>query len=156
MRRPVLRILLNAATVLSLVLCVATVVFWARSYHRLDSLTIMRARAYSISSMSGEVWLEVDTQASGPMGPFDEAEVRHDPYSAEWEFRPNASFYLNGFDARLFGQKRLIRGNSEAWFGTDVWYWTPSHHISHRLRLVAKSLGLSYAPTFRATLMAPP
>jgi hypothetical protein len=36
MRRPVLRILLNAATVLSLVLCVVTVAAWVRSYQARD------------------------------------------------------------------------------------------------------------------------
>jgi hypothetical protein len=36
MRRPVLRILLNAATVLSLMLCVATMAAWVRSYQASD------------------------------------------------------------------------------------------------------------------------
>jgi hypothetical protein len=38
MRRPVLRILLNAATVLSLLLCVATVAAWVRSYQACEEV----------------------------------------------------------------------------------------------------------------------
>jgi hypothetical protein len=44
MRRPVLRILLNAATVLSLVLCVATMAAWVRSYQASDWVEWSMAR----------------------------------------------------------------------------------------------------------------
>jgi hypothetical protein len=45
--RRLLRILLNAATALSLVLCVATGVLWARSYRSIDMLTIGERRQLS-------------------------------------------------------------------------------------------------------------
>jgi hypothetical protein len=66
--RRLLRILLNAATVLSLVLCVATVVFWLRSYWSYDrwGYDLMRRfptgweqRSYSVDIDSGRLRLMV-------------------------------------------------------------------------------------------------
>jgi hypothetical protein len=74
MRRPVLRILLNAATVLSLVLCLATVVLWVRSYwvsdewryHRVRrSPTGAEGRYYSACTDSGALQLSASTMFFG-------------------------------------------------------------------------------------------
>ena len=70
MRRP-LRILFSAATMLSLLLCVATVGLWVRSSSHFDSYYIVSAdhgRCRGISSRRGEVWLfDVRTPDGAPL-----------------------------------------------------------------------------------------
>jgi hypothetical protein len=56
--RRLLRILLTAATALSLVLCVVTVALWVRSYHRMDSykkVDIDAGRFLNVVSLRGGV-----------------------------------------------------------------------------------------------------
>jgi hypothetical protein len=53
--RPLPRILLNAATALSTLLCVTTVVLWARCYCRSDCLTRHRAAANAGSARDDQV-----------------------------------------------------------------------------------------------------
>src|SRR5260221_14477931 len=55
--RRFLRILLNAATVLSLLLCVATVGLWVRSYTASESLCWFRSSALSLSASRGRMSL---------------------------------------------------------------------------------------------------
>jgi hypothetical protein len=57
MKRP-LRILWNAATALSLVLCVGTVALWVRSYRYIDRFTLASARLHRAVSGGGGVFLE--------------------------------------------------------------------------------------------------
>jgi hypothetical protein len=56
--RPLLRILMNAATVLSLMLCVAAVVLWVRSYRSIDLVTRASARLHRAVSGGGGLFVE--------------------------------------------------------------------------------------------------
>lgn len=55
--RRVLRITVNAATVVSLVLCVATVAMWLRSFRVADTLTFNGSTGQILASGNGELGL---------------------------------------------------------------------------------------------------
>lgn len=136
--RRLLRFIRNALTVLSLLLCVTTCIFWSRSHQHLDSLTLLKDRAYSIASHGSELWIEVDTPLSffHPLTYGSQVSIQRETYRDDWKWQ--TSWGLEAQWSRLLRKSQLYHGGSLATgFGTEVWYCFAPHWL---IRLTHGSL----------------
>ena len=131
------RILLNAATVLSLVLCVAVIVLWVRSYRAIDvvarakvssgqipagsgSPSLMRVQLFSVGSGSGRICFagsNVYLVSEGVNRVRGDGAWHFDtePASAQWPYPPGLIPGVGGgtyWDTMGFGRRQ------QAWTGT--------------------------------------
>jgi hypothetical protein len=108
MARRTARILMNAATVLSLLLCVLAIVAWARGYRRLDSVTLGRRHLLS-SWLGGLHYYALDR---GQMEAFSLSSMALPP-GLRWDggqYVGSPRHEFHGFIIVPSGQMRLIGG----------------------------------------------
>jgi len=155
-RRRLLRILLNTATVVSLVLCVATVVLWVLSYRVEPKVEGMRAkRIWQVSVTGGRVGVYHERNV-GPNAAYREDEER--PYGVRYAPRtspvepPPVLTAANGRDVDLnWGAFRMAvhDGSGEPWPSIVTLVMLPCWAVCATLLLPPAARALHWAASHR-------